>query len=157
MTVTEKAKQKLLYTDPADIEDDFYGWCYQQAELLRRKRFAEADFPNVIEELEGMARHHRSMLKSSYRVLIVHLLKWEYQRQRRARSWLMTAVRERNNIADHEEDSSSLRNEAPILLAEVYRRAAHQAARETKLPVETFPADCPYTLDQLRDPDWMPE
>jgi hypothetical protein len=68
----------------------------------------------------------------------------------------MTIVRERNNIEDREEDNLTLKKEAGALVAQVYRRAARQAARETKLPVSTFPADCPYTMDQLRDPDWMP-
>jgi hypothetical protein len=151
------AKEKPLYAHPADIEDDFYAWCYEQAQLLRMSRFAEADLPNIIEELEGMAQNHRSALKSSYRLVIVHLLKWQYQPTRRARSWERTVIRERNNIADREEDSETLRKDAGNLVAEVYRRAAHQAARETTLPVSIFPADCPYTIDQLRDPDWMPE
>lgn len=89
--------------------------------------------------------------------MIAHLLKWQYQPMRRARAWEMTAVRERNNIADREEDSRTLRNDAGNLVSEVYRRAAHKAAKETKLAIDTFPFDCPYTLDQLRDPDWMPE
>jgi hypothetical protein len=76
----------------------------------------EADLPNVIEELEGMAQNHRSALKSSYRLVIVHLLKWQYQPARRARSWEMTIVRERNNIADREEDSQTLKNEAGNLV-----------------------------------------
>lgn len=151
------AKEKPLYPNPADIEDDFYGWCYEQAQLLRMRRFVEADLPNIIEELEGMAQNHRSALKSSYRLLIVHLLKWQYQPARRARSWERTIVRERNNVADREEDSETLKKSAGTLITEVYRRAAHQAARETNLAVSTFPPDCPYTLDQLRDPDWMPE
>jgi Domain of unknown function DUF29 len=151
------AKEKPLYRNPADIEDDFYAWCFEQAELLRQKRFSEADLPNVIEELESMGREQRSALKSSYRILIVHLLKWQFQPSRRARSWELTIVRERNNIADREEDNRTLRNEAASIVDEVYRRAARQAARETKVPIATFPADCPYTLDQLRDPDWMPE
>jgi hypothetical protein len=151
-----QAKQKPRYPAPADIEDDFYGWCYEQAELLRQKRFGEADLPNIIEELEGMAKNHRSALKSSYRLVIMHLLKWEYQPARRARSWAITIVRERNRIADYEEDNQTLKNEAVSIVQEVYRRAVHLAAAETKLPIATFPADCPYTVEQLRDPDWMP-
>lgn len=60
------AKEKPLYARPADIEDDFYAWCYEQAQLLRLRRYAEADLPNIVEELEGMAQNHRSALKSSY-------------------------------------------------------------------------------------------
>ena len=40
---------------------------------------------------------------------------------------------------------------------DVYREAVRKAAKETGQPRNAFPFDCPYTLDQLRDPDWMPE
>ncbi len=62
---------------------------------------------------------------------------------RRARSWDVTIVRERNSIADREEDDRTLRSEAAGIADEVYRRAARLAARGTRLPVATFPADCP--------------
>lgn len=35
-------------------ERDFTLWCTRQAELLRLRRFGEADLPNIVEELEGM-------------------------------------------------------------------------------------------------------
>ncbi|MBA3519037.1 MAG: DUF29 family protein, partial [Rhizobiales bacterium] len=38
-----------------------------------------------------------------------------------------------------------------------YRGAVLRAADETGLARDVFPTDCPYALDQLRDPDWMPE
>ena len=151
------AKGRPLYASPADIEDDAYRWSYEQAELLRLRRFDEADLPNIVEELESMGREQRRALKSSYRVLIVHMLKWQFQPARRARSWSNTIIRERNNIIDYEEDNRTLRNDAGRIVDDVYRRAARQAAKETKLPVSTFPPDCPYTLEQLRDLDFMPE
>jgi hypothetical protein len=39
---------------------------------------------------------------------------------------------------------------------EAYRGAVLEATKETGLDQRVFPADCPYTLDQLRNPDWMP-
>lgn len=151
------AKEKPLYPDPSDIADDFYAWCFEQAELLRQKRFAEADLPNVIEELEGMGNEQRHALRSSYRLVIAHLLKWQFQPERRARSWARTVLRERLNIQDRENDNKTLRNEARQIVEEAYRTAVLLAAKETGLPRNTFPFDCPYTLEQLRDLDWMPE
>jgi hypothetical protein len=151
------AKEKPLYPDAADIEDDFYLWCYQQAELLRQKRCAEADLPNVIEELEGMARSERKALRSSYCLLISHLLKWQFQPQLRTRSWKATITRERGNIREGEDENPSLRKDAKNIVEDAYRLAVQEASDETDLPRNTFPFDCPYTLDQLRDPDWMPE
>ena len=151
------AKEKPLYPDPTDIRDDAYAWCFEQAELLRQGRFSEIDIPNVIEELESMGNEKRHSLRSSYRLIIAHLLKWQFQPERRARSWELTIARERINIEDREKDSKSLKNEASQIVEEAYRSAVFLAAKETRLSRNDFPFDCPYTIEQLRDRDWMPE
>ena len=151
------AKEKPRFKVQTDYEDDFEQWCYEQAELLRQQRFAEVDLPNVIEELEGMGKEQRRAVTSSYRVLIARLLKWQFQPQLRSRSWEITIDSERDNSVDRENMSPSLGQDAKQIVEAVYRRSVREAAKETELPRSTFPADCPYTLDQLRDPDWMPE
>ena len=50
------AKQKPLYDPASDYEADFYLWSYEQAELLRQRRFSELDLPNIIEEIESLGR-----------------------------------------------------------------------------------------------------
>ena len=152
-----QAKQKPLYPDPADIEDDVEAWCYQQAELLRHRRFSELDLPNIIEELESMGSEQRHALTSSYRLLIAHLLKWQFQKEKRSRSWDVTISRERDNIEEREADNQSLADDAKRIVEGVYRKAMREAMKETGLPKNAFPAECPYTLEQLRDPEWMPE
>lgn len=152
-----QAKEKPLYPAPADIEDDFYLWCLQQAEILRHKRFAEADLPNIIEELESMGREQRHALASSYRLLIAHLLKWQFQPQLRSRSWAVTIARERANIAEREADNRSLAAEAKRIVDDVYGNAVREAAKETDLARDTFPAECPYSIDFLRDHERMPD
>jgi len=141
---------------PTAYERDFYLWCLQQAELLRLRRFAQADLPNIVEELESMGRSLRSSLRSSYRLVIAHLLKWEYQPAMHSASWEITILRERSHIEDIEEDNPSLRAEASSFVESAYGRTRKEAQTETKLPLSAFPAECPYTLDQLRDPDWLP-
>ena len=102
------AKEKPRFEGQTDYEDDFEQWCYEQAELLRQRRFAELDVPNVIEELEDMGKEQRRALSSSYRILIAHLLKWQFQPQLRSRSWEQTIDRERDNIIDREKMNPSL-------------------------------------------------
>nr|WP_245293909.1 DUF29 family protein [Methylobrevis pamukkalensis] len=53
------AKEKPLFQEPVDYEDDFHLWLFEQAELLRQKRFSEVDLPNLIEEIEDMGRSIR--------------------------------------------------------------------------------------------------
>ena len=141
---------------PTLYERDFYLWCYRQAELLRLRRFAEADLPNIVEELESMGRSDRRALESSYRLLISHLLKWEFQPQLRTPSREITIARERTHIEQLEQQSPSLERQAAAIVEGVYRRARKEAEIETGLPRSTFPPQIPYTLDELRDDDWMP-
>lgn len=141
---------------PTLYQRDFYAWSYRQAELLRLRRFGEADLPNIVEELESMGSALRSSLRSSYRLVILHLLKWQFQPEQRTSSWEITIGRERQHVEDIEEDNQSLRTEARSLVETIYPKTRRLAARETKLPLSTFPAECPYTLDQLRDDEWLP-
>ena len=151
------AKEKPLYTEPTDYEDDFQSWCYEQAELLRQRRFAELDLANLVEEIDSMGNEQRFALQSSYRLVVSHLLKWQYQPQLRSASWDITIARERDNIAVREEKNRALKENARTLVESGYRSAVREAAKETGLPRNAFPFDCPYTVEQLRDPDWMPE
>jgi hypothetical protein len=147
----ERDEAPILY------ERDFYLWCFKQADLLRLRRFDEADRLNIVEELESMGKSQRAALRSSYRLLVAHLLKWQFQPERRSPSWEVTITRERAHIEEHEEMSPSLKREAQSLVDETYRKARKEAQVETGLPLSTFPPACPYTLDQLRDDDWMPD
>lgn len=140
----------------AEYESDFYLWCYEQAEALRQRRFATLDLPNLIEEIESMARSDRRSLRSSYRLVLLHLLKWQFQPEKRSPSWETTIDRERENIADMERESPSLAAQAHVLVDEVYPSARRAAAKETKLPPLSFPADNPYRLEQIQALDWMP-
>lgn len=150
-------KEKPLFTTQTDYEDDLNLWLLEQVELLKQKRINEVDLPNLIEELEDMGRSHRKALRSSYRLVISHLLKWQFQPERRSSSWEITIVRERQNIADEEQLSPSLKAEGDNSITHAYPTAVREAAIETGLPRQTFPAECPWTLEQLRDPDFLPD
>ncbi|BBE72322.1 DUF29 domain-containing protein [Oharaeibacter diazotrophicus] len=152
-----RAKEKPLFAEQTDYEDDFFQWCFEQADLLRKRRFDEVDLPNVIEELESMGNEQLHALRSSYRLLIAHLLKWRFQPEKRTASWQVTIGRERDNVADREADNPSLAVKAAAIVAYVYPRAVREAAAETGLPRSTFPVACPWSLDQLRDDDFLPE
>ena len=43
------------------------------------------------------------------------------------------------------------------ILAESYTRARRDAARQTGLPLSTFPEACPWTPEQILDPNFFPE
>jgi hypothetical protein len=150
-------RAKPLFDPATSIEDDLYLWCHEQAELLRQHRFNEADLPNIIEELESMGRSDRFRLLSNYTVLLAHLLKWRHQPQRRSVSWELTIAEHRRRITKQLDMSPSLASRASDLIGEAYPDARRQAAIETRLPPADFSAQCPFTLEQIRDIDWLPE
>eukprot|EP01037_Dinobryon_pediforme_P021347 gene21347-22191_t len=151
-----RAKEKPRYEFPADYEDDYGVWLTQQADLLRLGRFNELDLANLVEEIEDMGSSVRRALESSYRVLLLHLLKWEFQPERRTRSWYSSIVRERGNIESQESNNKTLHNDAVNLLPAAYRLARKQAAAETGMKKSMFPEDCPYLIEQIRQDDWLP-
>lgn len=152
-----RAKEKPSPARYADHKTDFQQWSVDQADLLRSGNVHAIDLPNVIEELESMGREQEHALASSYRVLLMHLLKWVHQPAKRTRSCSNTIGRERANIEDREDMNRSLAARAHELVDWAYPRAVRDAARETGMPRSAFPETCPFSLDQLRNPDFLPE
>ena len=68
-------------------DQDFYAWTNEQAALLRAGRLSEADVEHIAEEIENMGKSEKRELVSRLRVLLLHLLKWQYQPTRRGKSW----------------------------------------------------------------------
>lgn len=144
-------------TPPTELyERDFYSWALAQAALLRARLLAELDLDNLAEEIEGLARVEARELKSRYATLLMHLLKWEFQPERRSIGWAGTIACERVEIEDHLDENPGLKPRQSELFAKAYRSARAGAAAETRLPSTRFPAVCPYTREQATDEAFWP-
>ena len=137
-------------------EQDFYAWTTQQSRLLREGRAVEADLDHIAEEIEDIGRSRRQELRNRLSVLLLHLLKWEYQIALRSRSWRSTIAEQRARIAEHLEENPSLRPGLADAVATGYRYALLRVDRETGLPQETFPATCRYDTGQVLQPGFLP-
>lgn len=136
---------------------DFLQWTQQQAEYLQNGCWADLDVKNLVEELEALGRSEQKELGSYLRVLILHLLKCQYQPERRTQSWETTISNCRDQIQDCLEDTPSLQRflQDPTWIEKYYRRGRRDAAKETQKPLDTFPSDCPYSSEQLLDSDFL--
>ncbi|MEH2083221.1 MAG: DUF29 domain-containing protein [Nostoc sp.] len=136
---------------------DFLVWTQQQAECLKKGRWAELDVEHLVEELEALGRSERKELGSYLQVLLIHLLKCQYQPERKTKSWVNTISNCRNQIQDCLEDTPSLQRllEDWEWIQKYYRRARRDAANETQKPIEIFPLECPFTIEQLLDPEFL--
>jgi hypothetical protein len=138
-------------------EDDFYAWTKQNAELIRQGRLSEVDFENIVEELEGMGRSEKRGFVSHLRILIAHLLKWQYQPEEQKRGWLLTIREQRLMVKAILKDNPSFKPLLGDVLDEAYGLAVILAMKETGLPENVFPASCPYGFDEIMDNDFLPE
>lgn len=152
----KRAPNAPLHPADAAYERDFALWIAQQAELLRAKRFEQLDLDNLIEEIETVGRSERHELRSRLEQLLLHLLKCQFQPERKSGSWLATLYEQRTRIAAIGKDSPSLKRVIVQFANEAYPHAVRLAAYETGLPASTFPAANPYSKDQLLDPDFIP-
>lgn len=139
-------------------EEDFVLWLDTQAELLRQGRVHELDLENLAEEVESIGRRDKREVENRLIVLMMHLLKYQFQSARRSRSWLSTIEEQRQQLSLVFRDSPSLlKSYAPEIFQESYRYARRKASAETHLGLEAFPETCPYTLAQVLDEDFLPK
>jgi hypothetical protein len=136
---------------------DFYAWANEQAALLRVGRLTEADIENIAEEIESTGRSEKRELVSRLTVLLLQLLKWQFQPARRGTSWRLSIENTRYQLEEHLDDNPSLKSQLDQVTRSAYRRAVNDAAIETGLMRGTFPAECPYGYDQAISPDFWPE
>jgi hypothetical protein len=130
-------------------DTDFYAWIQEQAKLLRHQQWSKLDLPNLIEEIESLGKQQRAELRNRLKVLIGHLLKWQYQPERRSRSWLMTIRVQRRDTQELLEENPSLKPYLEEALQKIYESGRDLAVGETNLPLKTFPENCLYTLEEI--------
>ena len=135
---------------------DFYAWANEQAALLRAGRLSEADIQHVAEEIETMGKTEKRELVSRLKVLLMHLLKWQFQPGGRSTSWRLTIAEQRREVVDHLADNPSLKAKLPEAMESAYGGAILAAARETNLDLITFPSACPWSFEQILDAEFWP-
>jgi hypothetical protein len=137
-------------------ERDFYAWALQNAALFKAKRFDELDFENLLEEIESMGKSEGRELNSRLEELLMHLLKWDYQPERQTRSWKTSINKQRIGVDKVLDENPSLKHELEERFQKSYNYARRLAATETRLPLSNFPEQCPYSLQDALNPEFLP-
>jgi len=133
----------------ATKDRDLYSWAAQQASLLREGRIAEIDAAAIAEEIDDVGEEQYHRLESALRVLLHHLLKWDYQPAARSRSWAIIVREQRRRAVRQLRKNPGLKARLNEALADAYDDARDEAARETGLPTRTFPAKLPFAFSDL--------
>jgi hypothetical protein len=128
---------------------DLYTWALQQAAALRAGDLEQLDLTNLAEEIQDLGSEQLHKLTSAYRVILIHMLKWDHQPARRTRSWVTSIDSHRALAGDVIEDSLGLQSRQDLALSRAYRRARSGASGEAGLDTGVFPPSCPYTLEEV--------
>ncbi|MBN3945656.1 MAG: DUF29 domain-containing protein [Nostoc sp. NMS7] len=145
-----KTHSQMLY------EADYLQWIETTVEKLQSQDYANVDWENLIEEIADMGKSERRSLKSNLIVILVHLLKWQFQPEKRSGSWEGSIIEHRRRVMEALDDSPSLKSYLEIVFAQCYAQAVKQAKAETGLSVESFPVVCPYQLPEVTNDQFLP-
>lgn len=147
---------------PADLSglynEDFFEWTRRNAQLLRAGQVRQSDVRHIAKEIEDLGKQDLKELHRRSRALLAHLLVGQLQPPKYAH-WRLGAITEERIWLDGlVEQSPSLKiilaNELPAYYAEAVRLA--MAMARTGPGRERFPTECPFTAEQILDPEFLP-
>jgi hypothetical protein len=137
-------------------DEDYALWAEEQANLLLQGSFAALDTVNLADEILDMSRRYHDSLEHRLTVLLAHLLKCLVQPDHKSAHWSATLAEQRKRIARLLKTSPSLKPRVGEYLADNYQVAVKHASADTHLPTSRFPAENPFTIDQILDPGFEP-
>lgn len=160
MLELQTLKNQLSETSLSDVslyDRDFVEWVEVTIGQLGQQDYSQVDWENLLDEIEDMSRRERQSLESNLVILLLHLLKWQYQSDRRTGSWKGSIVEHRRRILKTIKRSPSLNVYLQECFKEAYGDAIEQAAAETGLNSDCFPVICEYAIDRCLDTTFFPE
>jgi len=140
-------------------ETDVIAWANEQAALIRAGRFNMLDLEHIADEIEDVGKSEQRELESRMAVLLAHLVKWQYQPDRRGNSWRHTITEQRKRVVQRIQKTPSLKVDLNNLdwWSGVWVDALDIATRDTGFFYERFPEECPWDYMQITNTDFWPE
>lgn len=138
-------------------ERDYYLWLQATAALLRNGQLSALDVVNLLEEVEDMGRNEKRAVYSNLKILLMHLLKYSHQPEKRSNSWVASIVEHRQRLKKALKESPSLQPYLLEIFNECYQDARELAAAETGLAPDAFPVQPVFTAEAALNSDYLPD
>ncbi|WP_257282228.1 DUF29 domain-containing protein [Endozoicomonas sp. ISHI1] len=156
-------------------KSDFTQWLGQQRDLLAQGQFDQLDIPNLLEAMEIRMGDPVKELRSHLVILLVHLLKYDYQKRvlkdpwvenKVIHTWMPSINNPRREIELHIKENPGLSHQFEESVRKAYFYAKRDAIKElnrhirsenNRLNKNSFPEQCSWTFEQITDSDWLPE
>jgi len=136
-------------------DEDLVRWTFEQGAALRAGLVMVAELEHIAEILEDMGNSEMRIIERQLARLLMRLLKWEYQPERRGNSWRGSIAGARKAFA-RRAGSGILVEHARAEFAWCYDLARDEATAETGLDHDRFPHECPWTFEQVMDVTFYP-
>ena len=146
---------RIEHLTPYDT--DYHQWSVEQAALLREGKLDRIDREHLAEEIESLGQSEKREIVKRLMLTILHLLKWQIQPEKRKGGWQASIRVQRKDLQDVLKDNPSLRAYPVEVLDKAYTKARIKAEKETGIPFESFPDECPFTIEQILDDGFLPE
>lgn len=140
---------KLSRRNRPGYDEDFAAWVYYQADAIKAKRFDELDLEELADEVESLAKRNFRSLKGALHIVLLHMLKWDYQPERRGESWRTSIRDQREEVLEELEESPSFKARIDDAVTWAYRAARRHASEQTGVFLQLIPDVCPYTWDEI--------
>lgn len=162
------ARAELVTLQPQQLDSaslfsqDYYAWVQEQIRLLHLQQLERLDLEHLPDELHDLVWLIEREIEQNLEIVCNHLLKYKYAKEYLSNepccdSWRTALSEARRKISRELEESPSLQNYPAQELDFQYQLAVDRVYRETKLPNDTLPKNCPWTIDQILNPDWLPD
>ena len=141
---------KTLY----EIDDSL--WLEETIELLKAKNFEALDLENLIEELEDLGNEKKFRVAGFLQQIIRHCLLlqfWTREREYNQAHWQAEIVSFKDKLKRYL--TTNLRKYLEQEFDNIYEDAVRYVRQKTDNQVN-FPDTCPYSLEELLDPNWLP-
>ncbi len=139
-------------------EEDYQAWIETTIKLLNNRSFDLLDLENLIEEIEDRVKSQKDAVESNLTILLMHLLKYKYQPEKRqdSNSWRFTIVEHRRRLLRTFKRNRNLKRYFHEVFKDCYQDARQDAKTETQLSIHIFPENCPFSQEDVLNPDFLP-
>ena len=141
---------KTLY----EIDDSL--WLAETIELLKAKNFEALDLDNLIEELEDLGNEKKFRVASFLQQIIRHALLlqfWISEREYNQAHWQAEIISFQYQLKRYL--TTNLRQYLEQEFEQIYFESLRYVRQKNDNKVN-LPDTCPYSLEELLDPNWLP-
>ncbi|UXE61014.1 MAG: DUF29 domain-containing protein [Woronichinia naegeliana WA131] len=139
-------------------EQDYPEWLDITLKQLQNQDLENIDWEHLIEEITALGNEQRRKVESYLLRLLIHLLLYDYWKSEKdwsGRGWEKEIDNFRLEL-DLLLESKVLYNHCAQILDKIYIKARNNAIRKSELSPKIFPENCPYSLIEILNPEWLP-